>query len=191
MFRPSPPFRPAGEADAPTLAILINEASHGLAHYAWTRSVGPGADAWAFGVESQRARVREGLWTVADESSGPVAGLQLWPPGGVSPSVALPALFAPFVELRALAPAALYINVLATLPQARGRGLGTRLMGVAAEIAAAEGAPGLSLIVSDANSGARRLYGRLGFRERAARPMVKEGWTGAGAAWLLLVKPLP
>jgi len=45
--------------------------------------------------------------------------------------------------------------------------------------------------VADANDGARRLYARLGYRQRASRPMVKEGWTGPGVDWLLLVKALP
>jgi ribosomal protein S18 acetylase RimI-like enzyme len=39
-----------------------------------------------------------------------------------------------------------------------------------------QGAKGVSIIVSDANSGARRLYRRCGYREIAKRPMVKEEW---------------
>jgi ribosomal protein S18 acetylase RimI-like enzyme len=127
---------------------------------------------------------------VIGEGEGPVAGLQVWPPGGGAPASARPAIFEPFRELRALAADSLYINVLATLPEARGRGHGTRLMGIAEEIAGEAGLPGLSLIVSDANSDARRLYARLGYRQLGSRPMVKDGWDGPGTDWLLLVKPV-
>jgi ribosomal protein S18 acetylase RimI-like enzyme len=50
--------------------------------------------------------------------------------------------------------------------------------------------PCVSIIVSDANSGARRLYRRCGYREIAKRPMVKEEWENPGEDWLLLVKSL-
>jgi ribosomal protein S18 acetylase RimI-like enzyme len=190
MLRLAPPLRPAGEADAAVLAVLINEASHGLALHAWTRTAEPGGDPWAIGIALQAERAREGLWTVVDEGGGPVAGLQVWPPGGGGPSSARSPTTAPFLALRALAPGTLYVNVVATLPEARGRGFGTRLMRLAEEVAAASGLPGLSLIVSDANPAARRLYARLGYAERASRPMVKDGWDGPGEEWLLMVKPL-
>ncbi|MFL5331608.1 MAG: hypothetical protein ACJ8H8_00120 [Geminicoccaceae bacterium] len=59
------------------------------------------------------------------------------------------------------------------------------------ELAAASGSEGLSIIVSDANAGARRLYERCGYRLSAERTMVKEGWANAGVNWLLLLKPWP
>jgi hypothetical protein len=40
----------------------------------------------------------------------------------------------------------------------------------------ATGRSGLSVIVSDRNHGARRLYERHGYRSRAQRLMVKEEW---------------
>jgi ribosomal protein S18 acetylase RimI-like enzyme len=188
MLRLDPPFRTAVEADGPTLAVLMNEAAHGLSLYAWTQMAEPGGNPWSIGAEIQADRARQGLWTVADEGAGVVAGLQVWPPGGGAPAHALRAVFEPMVELRALAADALYVNVVATLPAARGRGLGTRLMRIAEDIASAEGRRRLCLIVADDNDGARRLYHRLGYRERATRPMVKDGWEGSGEAWVLLVK---
>jgi ribosomal protein S18 acetylase RimI-like enzyme len=168
--------------------VLLNEASHGLSLYAWMQLAGSG-DPWAFGAGLQRARARDGHWTVVDEGAGPIAGLQVWPPGVDAPASAS-AIFRPLIELRALVPDTLYVNVVATLPQARGRGLGRRLMQAAEDIARAGGHPRISLIVADANAGARRLYGRLGYRQIASRPMVKQGWDGPGAVWLLLVKEL-
>ena len=99
-------------------------------------------------------------------------------------------IFHPMLELEALAPDALYVNVVAALPEARGRGHGTRLLQLADDIARAEGRPRLSLIVADANDGARRLYARTGYRPHASRPTLKAGRGGPGSAWLLLVKDL-
>jgi ribosomal protein S18 acetylase RimI-like enzyme len=45
-----------------------------------------------------------------------------------------------------------------------------------------------AIIVSDANKGARRLYERCGYSERASREMVKEGWKNPGRNWALLTK---
>ena len=46
------------------------------------------------------------------------------------------------------------------------------------------------IIVSDANTAARRLYERCGYRETARRPKVKEDWQTTGTEWVLMVKPL-
>ena len=46
----------------------------------------------------------------------------------------------------------------------------------------------MSIIVSDGNEGACRLYRRCGYKERAAWPMVKEAWENRGENWVLLVK---
>jgi hypothetical protein len=52
------------------------------------------------------------------------------------------------------------------------------------------GRRGLSIIVSDANTGARRLYERCGYREIARRAKVKNGWEAAGSEWILLTREL-
>jgi ribosomal protein S18 acetylase RimI-like enzyme len=48
--------------------------------------------------------------------------------------------------------------------------------------------PGLSLIVTDTNTSARRLYERRGYREAAQRKIVKEDWQHPGTNWVLLTK---
>jgi hypothetical protein len=48
----------------------------------------------------------------------------------------------------------------------------------------------MSVIVSDANLGAHRLYERLGYNERARRLMVKDNWQNEGRSWVLLTKDL-
>ena len=66
--------------------------------------------------------------------------------------------------------------------------MGTALLAVADKLAAEAGSRGLSIIVSDANTGARRFYERTGYTEVARRPKVKNGWQNPGKDWVLLVK---
>jgi hypothetical protein len=46
------------------------------------------------------------------------------------------------------------------------------------------------VIVSDANTGARRLYERCGYSKRATRLMVKENWENEGQSWMFMTKGL-
>ncbi len=101
-------------------------------------------------------------------------------------AASLPAMFLPLMELENLAPGSWYINVLAAYPQFRRRGLGAGLLDAAHKQAAECKCSGRSLIVSDTNEGAIRLYENRGFTERAARPMVKEDWVSEGRNWVLM-----
>lgn len=56
--------------------------------------------------------------------------------------------------------------------------------------ASALGLRGISLIVSDINRGAQRLYERLGYEEVARRPIVKEQWQNDGREWVLMIMDL-
>jgi ribosomal protein S18 acetylase RimI-like enzyme len=185
-----PPLRLATPDDAPTLATLIAAASHGLAPYAWTMMAPPGIDPWTIGTGRQAERARRGDWVVVDEGAGAVAGLLAVPPETEPPGNDTPPVFHPLVSLETLSPRALYVNALATLPEARRRGHAARLLDVAEAKAAALGRSRLSLIVADTSLDARRLYDRSGFRPLASRPMVKGDWQGEGTTWHLLVKDL-
>ena len=99
-------------------------------------------------------------------------------------------MFVPLQQLEDLAPGTWYVNVLATYPEFRGKGFGSGLLSIAEALAADTRRQGLSLIVSDANRGARRLYARQGYTEEATRPMVKEAWENDGQNWVLLTKSL-
>ena len=192
-----PPRRAATPDDAPALAELINLAGDGLPLYLWGRMAEPGETAWQVGC--RRARRDEGgfSWrnaTVVEREGAVVACLIGYPlpedPGPTDPAQ-LPPMFVPMEELERLAPGTWYVNVLAVYPPWRDRGLGTGLLALADRLADGTGCRGTSIIVADANAGARRLYERCGYREIARRAMIKEGWDGAGSAWVLLVKPAP
>lgn len=193
-----PPFFPATPDDADALAQLVNMAGEGMPLYLWERMAGPGETAWDVG--RRRARRADGAFSyrnavtlrAGDDPAGRVLACLIGydvPDRPVPIDPALPAMFVPLQELENLAPGTWYVNVLATFPEHRGRGLGSRLLRFAEEQARAAGRRGMSIIVEDANAGARRLYERHGYREAARRRMVRDGWAGAGTEWVLLVKP--
>jgi ribosomal protein S18 acetylase RimI-like enzyme len=191
------PYRKATPADAAALAEFVNMSGEGMALYLWDKMAVNSSDtAWQIGA--QRAQRESGGFSyrhsiVRDENNAPVAGLIGYPlPAEPDPQrfEGLPAMFVPLQELEDLVRGTWYINVLATLESYRGRGFGKDLLRIAANLAAATGCNGLSLIVADNNEGARRLYVRNGYEEIATRPMIKEDWVSAGENWILLKKPL-
>jgi GNAT superfamily N-acetyltransferase len=149
---------------------------------------GPGEAAWEVGC--QRAAREEGSFSYRNatiiehdgQCGGCLIGYEIPDNAGPIPED-MPAMFVPMQELENLAPATWYINVLAVLPQFRGQGLGTKLMALANKTAEALGKRGISVIVSDANAGARRLYERCGYsREADGQRSVEERGTELGSA---------
>ncbi|HEU0220860.1 MAG TPA: GNAT family N-acetyltransferase [Paracoccaceae bacterium] len=192
MIALAPPLRLAEPADGPVLAELVNFAGEGLPLYVWGTMAAPGQDAWEIGRERLARKAAEGQVIVIDEGRGPVTGLTGYPipamPGPIPDD--MPALFRPLQELENLAPASWYVNILACYPAERGRGLGTKLLGLAESMAMAEGLKAMSLIVADTNAGARRLYERVGYREWARRLTVREGWETPTREWVLMTKDI-
>ena len=196
MIELEAPFRRATQADAHALAELVNMAGEGLPLYLWGKMAEAGESAWDVG--RRRAMRESGSFSyrnavVAEVGDRVIAGLIGYPlPDYPEPiDERMPAMFVPLQELENLAPGTWYVNVLATLEKYRGRGYGARLLGVAERLAVAAGRSGLSIIVSDANAGARQLYERSGYAEVATRPMVKEAWENPGENWVLLIRRLP
>jgi ribosomal protein S18 acetylase RimI-like enzyme len=190
------PHRRATPDDAPALAELVNMAGEGLPWFVWSGMAGPGQDPWQIGRERAARDSGSFSWrnAIMREADGRVvAALIGYPLADTSEPAdltSMPPLFVPLQQLEDLAPGSWYVNVLASFPAYRGRGHGTALLALAAELAAAAGKRALSLIVADGNSGAMRLYARSGFRETARRPIVRDGWDCAGRDWVLMLRPL-
>jgi ribosomal protein S18 acetylase RimI-like enzyme len=190
----SPPHRPARPTDAVAIAELVNMAGEGLPLYLWTDLAAPGQSPWELGQE--RARRESGAFsyrnTIVREEAGEVVAALIGYPLDDEPApvdyAGMPPMFMPLQQLEDLAPGTWYVNVLATYPRYRGRGYGAELLAIAGNIASDTGKRGLSIIVADANAGARRLYQRCGYRELARRAMVKAQWQHPGTNWALLVK---
>ena len=192
MIDPRPPIRPATVADAAALARLVNFAGEGMPLYFWRRIAGDGEDPWEIGRRRQGERVADSTIFVIDEGGGAVACLTGYPIAAFPEPVGAdePDIFRPLAELENLAPLTWYVNVLAALPEHRGRGFGARLLALAEDIARDRGLPAMSLIISSGNAGARRLYQRTGYVEIARREIVKDGWECASDEWVLLIKRL-
>lgn len=189
-------LRPARKEDARALAQLIDYAGEGFGTYLWSQATGPGESALDVGM--RRAQRDEGGFSYRNatlaEIDGEIAalllGYRLADPYETGDLDALPALVRPLVELESIAPASWYVNALAAFPQYRNRGLGSLLLVEAERIARAVQAPSVSLIVADANEGAKRLYLRTGYVEMARRPLVPFPGLRHRGDWVLLTKPI-
>jgi ribosomal protein S18 acetylase RimI-like enzyme len=191
-----PPYRGAMPDDADAMAHLINIAGEGLPIYLWSKIAEPGQSPWHVG--RQRAQRESGSFSyrntvVREENGRVVAALMGYAlPDEPDPTACddISPMFTPLQELEDLAAGTWYVNVLAALPECRGKGYGSALLGIAEDRARHTQRKGLSIIVSDGNAGARRLYERQGYIERATRKMVKEAWEHPGENWVLLIKDL-
>lgn len=182
--------------DATALAQLVNMAGEGLPHYLWSKLAADGEDPWEVG--RQRAQRDEGSFSyrnaiVREVDGQVVAALISYALAGEAEPANyddMPPMFVPLQQLEDLAPGTWYVNVLATLPEHRGKGIGTELLAEARRQAVAASCKGLSIIVSDGNPGAVRLYERTGYTAVASRPMVTEDWQSPGQNWILLTRPV-
>ncbi len=191
MAKLKSPHRPATPEDAHALAELLNMAGDGMPEYLWEGMAEPDQTAWDVG-RYRASNKEKGFYlnaTVREEDGRVVAALIGYPlPRDPEPVdyVSMPSMFVPLQQLEELVPGTWYVNVLATYPEHRGKGYGQTLLDIATDKARTTGRSGLSLIVSDSNTGARRMYERYGFSEIATKPMVKENWENAGQNWVLL-----
>ena len=190
------PLRRARKSDAREMAELINFAGEGLPLYLWSSLSDGSKSAWDVGRE--RARREKGSFSyrntvVVEEGGKAIAAMIGYAlPDKANPEVYrdMPDMFVPLQQLEDMALSTWYVNVLAAYPEHRGQGYGSRLLNVAQEFAMQNDSRGLSIIVSDANTGARRLYERFGFRKAADREMVKDDWENDGDNWVLLTRYL-
>ena len=188
--------RPATKADATEIALLVNIATHGGIGIGWAHA--EGADAAYDPAEMGRLEMLtddEFGWrnvTMATTSDGEIAGMLLgYPEPEVKRQVPANtmAFMVPILELEYEAVGTWFISMLGVHIGWRGKGVGSALLDVAEVKRGASHARGLSLIVEDVNSDARRLYERRGFAVRDQRPMGRYPTGEApGKNWLLMVK---
>jgi ribosomal protein S18 acetylase RimI-like enzyme len=192
MITLEPPLRLGLESDAPELAELVNFAGEGLPFYIWKGLAREDQDPWEVGRERQAEKARGGQIIVVDYGDGAVASLTGYVvrPEPVPIGDDFPPVFRPLQELENQALDSWYVNVLACYPDHRGKGIGSRLLGVADEIGRSEGVRRMSVIVASNNLGARQLYERHGYKVVTELPCVRGDWATETAAWVLLIKPL-
>ena len=190
-------FRPAVKADASALAVLVDIAGEGLPAYLWSTLKAPGQSILEVGRE-RAAREKGGFSyrnAVVAEVDGEIAaclvGYRLDDPYDLGDLEQVPPLVRPLVLLEAKAPGSWYVNVLATFPEFRRKGIGMALLGIAEKRARDEGAQALSVIVAAENEPAARLYAAAGYEAHATEPIFAFPGCPHGGDWLLMVKPLP
>jgi ribosomal protein S18 acetylase RimI-like enzyme len=169
-------IRPATEADAANLAMLIDLAGEGIPNWLWSKACVEGKTPLEIGIE--RAKRPSGGFSfanalVAEEREG-VAGMVL--SYGITETPAecpddLPAPIAPFVALEKLSVNTWYINALAVFPAAQNKGIGKQLLSAAEGLAKDNGYQEMSIQVYGQNTGAVRLYSQFGYDLDASEPV--------------------
>ena len=188
-------IRDAKASDADHLVRFTNMAADELSLHFWKKSAAPGVDPLDYGRE--RAARDTGNFSYRNawlaEVDGQVAACLLGYPAALEAEPiepGTPSIFVPLLQLEGLAPGSWYLNVLATYPEARGKGCGSALLAHAEVVARQAGRSTISLIAEDTHHDALRLYRAKGYREVARRPVVKDDWQVDATEWILLVKPL-
>jgi ribosomal protein S18 acetylase RimI-like enzyme len=188
-------IRPARKADASEVALLVNIAVHGGIARRWTESQEAAGTYDPLEVGRVQMMDEETIfgWRSATmaEHKGEVVGMLL---GYRKNDAYVPvpeevsAFMRPIEELEAECNGRWFISMLGVHKGWRGKGVGSALLDIADDKARETNAHGLSLIVEDANAGARRLYERRGYAVTDRRAMVPFGGGTSGEDWLLMVK---
>jgi len=192
----TPTVRPATLADAAALAVLVDIAGEGIPNWLWHTLAGPGASALQLGRD--RARRDEGgfsyrratILEVGDEIAAALIVYPLDDPYDLTGLDEMPAHVQSLVRLEAQAPGSWYVNVLATFPKFRGRGMGAKLLDIAETKGSEAGASVMSIIVGSWNEGAGRLYQRAGYATVASEGAILPPDFAQHGDWVLMIKPL-
>jgi ribosomal protein S18 acetylase RimI-like enzyme len=190
-------LRPAVREDAVDLAILMDMASRGLLNWLWSTIAEPGQSALEVG--RQRLRERADLpshfsrWVVAEHDGGVAGGYAgyvvpaPYDPGDVSD---LPDVYAPLLELEALAAGSWFLMAIGVYPEFRKAGLGSALLESATAEARGCAVNQMMLTVSSVNEDALRLYETHGLGEVARRKVIPFPGSSEIGEWLLLGRSL-
>jgi ribosomal protein S18 acetylase RimI-like enzyme len=192
----TPSFRPARLSDAAALAVLVDIAGEGGPNYMWRELAAPGQSALEVGRD--RACREDGgfsyrnatLAEFGDEIAACLIGYPLDDPYDLTGLDEMPDFVRPLVRLEAEAPGSWYVNVLATYPEFRGHGLGTKLLEIAEAKGSEAQAPAMSVVVGSWNEGAARLYARAGYREAARERAVLPPTLPHEGDWVLMLRSL-
>lgn len=169
-------IRAAKVMDAEPLAQLIDLAGEGIPNWLWSQACRE--DQTPLEIGTERAKRTSGgfsytnalVVTEGDKPIGMVLSYAITEAPEEDPDD-LPAPIAPFVALEKHSVGTWYINALAVFPDAQNQGLGSQLLSAAEDLAKANGYAEMSIQVYGQNTGAVRLYEKLGFVFAASAPV--------------------
>jgi ribosomal protein S18 acetylase RimI-like enzyme len=199
MGMAEPVIRDARRCDAADLAILDNLAGHGISMWFWQRETPSGLveDAMAFGrsrFSNPDAVFGYANSLVAEQDSmivGSVCCYVMPQPDDEADYIKREApAFRPLFELFEKAQGHWFVDSLAVYPEARGTGVGKRLLSRCLELGEASGVDTTTLIVEDGNKPACELYRKQGFQVRESKPYIEFRGKSASRHWLMLSRPL-
>lgn len=172
----SPAIRQADPTDAESLAKLINLAGEGIPNWLWTRACVEGQTPLEIGIDRAKRETGGFSYTNAlvSEPHGYTMGMVLSYAITEAPTENpddLPAPIAPFVALEKLSVGTWFINALAVFAEGQNQGIGSQLLTAAEDQAIAKGFDKMSIQVYAQNTGAVRLYERLGYGRVASDPV--------------------
>jgi len=188
-------LRAATAADVEMLIDLMMVSSWGGIRAAWER-VRSAEETWrqrgAAEIADPASEIGYPRFVVA-ESAGRSAGMVLLNVLGdttaLDPS-AEPPEQAGAVALIKAADHSVFVRELAVAEWARGRGVATRLLALAEDLARSRGAARVTLIVNDGNGPAHALYHARGFEFVSAEPSVGHPAFDDGSMMVLMQKPI-
>ena len=190
--------RPATRSDASEIALLVNIATHGGMIRGWAHDdeAKDTYDPIEVGRLDMLKDDEDGFnWrsvTMAETPDGEIAGMLLGyrePDDKRRVPKDAMSFLVPILELEYEAVGTWFVSMLGVHIRWRSKGVGSALLDVAEIKRAQSHARGVSLIVEDTNTDARRLYDRRGFAVRDQRPMGRyPDGTAPGKNWLLMVK---
>lgn len=178
MQAPSVPIRPARTDDGGHIASLAMLAGEGIPAYFWNQTKLANEtviEAGARRVTSDETNFSYKNAHVAlyqKKIAGLLLGYKIFNVPSDEEISSAPEFIRPLLLMDRKVPGTFYINMLATYPEYRGKGIGRALMSHAEAVAASKNINALSLQVFNENKHALEFYLRLGYRKVAELPVV-------------------
>ena len=189
-------IRNADSTDCLAIAELAQMAGGGLPGYFWADSQQPGQTLEATGVELLKSETANFSYrnTLVAGLEGEIAGMLLAyrVPAAEDHDEDLqdfPEFVRPLIELEQCVAESFYINMLATYPRFRGRGVASELLAEADRLALAVQCELISIAVFASNPEALELYRRLGYETIEQRAVIACDYHPVTEV-LLLTKPV-
>ena len=172
-------FRNATEDDCTELALIRDIAGRRMPSYLWSQETGQGQSYFEYGREKIRTDANSNSyfknWLVAefqDKFVGAFFGFSVEDPYPEIDLEAVPECFRPCIELEKISSGCWLLQVIAILPQHRGKGLARQLLDKAESVAKTSGTNRIALQVEEVNEVAFNTYRKNGYVEVDRRPYV-------------------